>query len=201
MYLNSKLKRLVTFFYEKKYYIWLNEIDINMDLKSILSDKLLGGKEKTEIISKALLDKKFSTDELIEVARFSKDKDKGTCIEALEFATKINSSIADLSVLDFVTSTLADKAPRVKWESAKVIANIANLFPNQLEEAVKNLLENTEFSGTVVRWSAALALGEILKLKTPLNQDLVPALESICESEEKNSIKKIYQAAFKKINK
>jgi len=169
-----------------------------MDLKSILSDKLLGGKEKTELISKLLLESKLSTNELIEVAKASKDADKGTCIEALEFATKINPSIANLSVLYFVSSTLADKAPRVKWESAKVIANIANLFPNQLEEAVKNLLENTEFSGTVVRWSAALALGEILKLKTPLNQDLVPALESICESEEKNSIKKIYQAAFKK---
>jgi hypothetical protein len=49
-----------------------------------------------------------------------------------------------------------------------------------------------------VRWSAALALGEIIKMKTAINQELIPAIESICEQEEKNSIKKIYIAALKK---
>jgi hypothetical protein len=50
-----------------------------------------------------------------------------------------------------------------------------------------------------VRWAAAFALGEIIKLKLPINQDLVPTIENIIEREEKNSIKKIYQAALKKI--
>jgi len=51
-----------------------------------------------------------------------------------------------------------------------------------------------------VRWSAAFALGEIVKLKTRYNKTLVPAIEAICNSEEKNSIKKIYLDAVKKLN-
>lgn len=52
--------------------------------------------------------------------------------------------------------------------------------------------------GTVVRWSAAFALGETIKLKLPLKKNLIPFAEEIALNEEKNSIKKIYQAAIKK---
>jgi hypothetical protein len=92
-----------------------------------------------------------------------------------------------------------DKAPRVKWESAKVIGNIAYLYPDKLDKAIGNLLTNSEFSGTVVRWSAAFALGEIVKLKTKRNKDLIPAVEAIIRRDDDNAIKKIYQAALKKL--
>jgi hypothetical protein len=169
-----------------------------MTIKAILTDKQLKTKAKTEAISQLLLDNKIKIEEIIEVAKASKDADKATCIEAIEFATKQQPQIASLACLQFVTITLTEKAPRVKWESAKVMGNIAHLYPTKLNDAINNLLVNTEFSGTVVRWSAAFALGEIIKLKTKLNKDLVPALEEICSREEQNSIKKIYMAALKK---
>ena len=170
-----------------------------VDITSILTDKQLKAKAKTEAISKLLLDKKISIDDLIKVAQSSKDPDKAICIEAIEFATKNNPAIATSSCLAFVSKTLAEKAPRVKWESAKVIGNIAPLYPGKLKEAIRNLLINTEHPGTVVRWSAAFALGEIVKMNTKLNKELVPAIESICKREEKNSIRKIYLAALKKV--
>lgn len=169
-----------------------------MDIKELLASKEIKPKEKVETLSKALLDKALSINELIDFARASKEAAKATCIEALEYATKQKPETANADVLAFVTGSLTDKAPRVKWESAKVIGNIAHLFPKQLYDPVKNLLDNTRHTGTVVRWSAAFALGEIIKLKTSLNTDLVPAAENIMEQEEKNSIKKIYQAALKK---
>jgi len=55
-------------------------------------------------------------------------------------------------------------------------------------------------SGTVVRWSAAFALGQIIKLNTLRNKELIPAAEIIINREEKNSIKKIYTEAIKKSN-
>jgi HEAT repeat protein len=119
----------------------------------------------------------------------------------LEYATKINPSIATLDCLKFVSDTLTEKAPRVKWESAKVVGNIAHLFPTKLDTAIKNLLTNTEHAGTVVRWSAAFALGEIIKIKQKQTQELIPAIKAICEREEKNSIKKLYLAALKKTEK
>nr|MBK9649744.1 hypothetical protein [Bacteroidota bacterium] len=96
-----------------------------MDIQSILNNKELKAKPKVEAISKMLLDKKITIGELIKVAKVSKDKEKGTCIEAIEFATKTKPDIATPVCFDFVTETLTDEAPRVKWESAKVIVNIA----------------------------------------------------------------------------
>ena len=171
-----------------------------MTLDELLQDKTIKPKEKTETISKWILDKSLPIEELIAFAEKQKDPAKATSIEAIEYATKQNPNIVDETVLIFVTNTLTAKAPRIKWESAKVIGNIAYLFPTKLEKSIDNLITNTEHEGTVVRWSAAFALGEILKLKTKHNKELLPVIEAICEKEEKNSIKKIYLEAIKKTN-
>lgn len=172
-----------------------------MTIDELLKDKTIKPKEKTETISQWILDSSLPVDELIAFAEKQKDPAKATCIEAMEYATKQNPGIADETVLLFVSKTLTEKAPRIKWESAKVIGNIAHLFPDELDKSITNLLTNTEHEGTVVRWSAAFALGEILKLKTKHNAGLFPAIENICEKEEKNSIKKIYLDAIKKTKK
>ncbi|MBI3233426.1 MAG: HEAT repeat domain-containing protein [Bacteroidetes bacterium] len=171
------------------------------NLTTLLADKSLKPKDKTEFISQSILEGSLKLDELIAFAKTQKDPAKATCIEAIEFATKQNPDISNKECFAFVSETLTAKAPRVKWESAKVIGNIARLYTTHLDEAIKNLLVNTEHEGTVVRWSAAFALGEIVKLKTAHNQKLIPAIESICLREEKNSIKKIYMAALKYIQK
>lgn len=168
-------------------------------ITAILADKSIKPKEKTAALSQLLLDGSLSTDALIRFATAAKDPAKATCVEALEFATKEHPAIADKACLAFAVEALTSKASRVKWEAGKVIGNIAHLFPKQLDGAIKNLLVNTEDEGTVVRWSAAFALGEIAKLKTPINKTLLPALEAITKREEKNSIRKIYLAALKSL--
>lgn len=168
-----------------------------MDIAILLNDKRINSKEKTETLSRWLIGKKLSTDELITFADKTKDSIKATCIEAVEFATKQNPAIANENCLHFVTQALTSKAPRVKWESARVIGNIAPLYPSKLEKTIKNLILNADHDGTVVRWSAAWALGEILKLKTAHNKTLLPTIETLCRKEEKNSIRKIYLAALK----
>lgn len=172
-----------------------------MTISELLKDKTKKAKEKVETISKWLLDGSLPTDELIVFAESAKDPEKGTCIEAIEFATRQNANIADDNVLAFVTKSLTETAPRVKWESAKVIGNIAKLFPTKLTKPINNLLANAKDNGTVVRWAAAFALGEILKLKMKYNKDLLPALEAICETEQDNAIKKKYVDAIKKSKK
>ena len=172
-----------------------------MSLDELISDKSKKTKEKTETISKWLLDGSLPVDELIAFAEKSKDPEKATCIEAIEYATRQNPDIADENVFAFVTKTLTEKAPRVKWESAKVIGNIAHLFPAKLNKAIAGLLTNAEHDGTVVRWAAAFALGEILKLKTKHNKELLPAIEALCNSEQDNAIKKKYLDAIKKTKK
>jgi HEAT repeat protein len=167
-------------------------------IEKLFGDKTIKSKAKTEILSAWIMDKQVSVKELIELAAGARDPVKATCIEALASATKQKPAIADKEVFIFVTAALKENAPRVKWESAKVIGNIAALFIEDLDKPIANLFANTAHEGTVVRWSAAFALGEILKLKTKHNQKLLPAIESILEKEGQNSIKKIYLEAIKK---
>ena len=101
----------------------------------------------------------------------------------------------------FLTQMLAESAPKVKWESARAIGNIAHLYPLKLKKAISNLLINSEYDGIVVRWASALALGEILKLKTNHNKTLIPTLESIYEKEKDSDVKKKYLDAIKKVKK
>ena len=172
-----------------------------MMLAELLNDKTKKAKEKVETITKGLLDGSLPTDELLAFAEKAKDPEKATCIEAIEFATRQNPKIADESVFSYVTKTLIENAPRVKWESAKVVGNIAHLFPTKLKKAISNLLTNATHDGTVVRWAAAFALGEILKIHTKHNKDLLPAVDGICGKEQNNGVKKKYLDAIKKTKK
>lgn len=172
-----------------------------MALAELFSDKTKKAKQKVETISQWMLDGSLPITELLAFAEKSKDTEKGICIEAIEYATKQNPQIADDNVFAYVTKTLAENAPKVKWESAKVVGNIAHLFSAKLNKAISNLLANSANDGTVVRWAAAFALGEILKLKTKHNKDLLPAIEAVCEKEQDNGVKKKYLDAIQKIKK
>ena len=170
-----------------------------MEIKEILSDKILKPKAKIEKLSQNILDKKITVNDLLVFAEIAKDTEKGTCVEALEFATGKNPKIINKKCFDFVVKHLLNKAPRVKWECAKIIANTAHIYKNDLDNAIKNLLENAIYDGTVVRWSAAYALVEIIKLEIEHNKKLLPKIKEICSKEKKPNIKKMYMDAIKTI--
>ena len=172
-----------------------------MDLKEVLSDKAIKSKQKVLNISHLLIEKKLGVDELVSVAEKEKESSRADCIEALELATKEKPSLMKEKAFRFITSQLKAGSARIKWESARVIANTARLFPAHLDEAIVNLLENTEHEGTVVRWSTATALAAIANLKTKHNEALLPVLENLGSYETKNSIAKIYRAAIKEAGK
>ncbi len=62
-------------------------------LDELLHNKTIKPKEKTEIISKWILDKSLPIDELIAFAENQKGPAKATSFEAIEFATKQNIMI------------------------------------------------------------------------------------------------------------
>ncbi len=172
-----------------------------MTLETIFTDKSLKAKAKVNQISERLTEGTLPIDELLAFTEQQTKSTKASCIEAIEHATKKNPPLANEPVLDFVVSTLKDDVPKVKWESARVIANICKLFPEKLAPAIQNLLKNTNHEGTVVRWATALALGEILKLKTDHNKTLLPKIEKLSKVEKDNGVNKKYLAALKKVNK
>lgn len=170
-----------------------------MTIDKVIQDKTVKAKAKVSTIGEWLISGQLPIDELVSYAEKQKATDKATCIEAVEYATKKVPSIADENLLEYVTKALKDEEPRVKWESAKVIGNVARFFPTQLDKAINNLLPNAENTGTVVRWATAYALAEILKLKTEINKKLLPKIETLCEKEEDNGVKKKYLDAINKV--
>ena len=170
-------------------------------LEELLTNKALNAKEQTAALAQLILSGDISVEEVTGYAAGAKDPAKGNCIEAMEYASQQRPELVTEAAIRFVIDSLAAKAPRVRWEAAKVIANTIYLHARHTGDAVNGLLANTTHSGTVVRWSAATALASIVKLKTSMNETLVPALQAIMDAEEKNSIKKIYMAALKQAAK
>lgn len=135
-----------------------------MNLTTLFEDKTIKAKQKVALIGDWLLTKELPIDELFAFADVQKATNKASCIEAVEYATKKDSSVINEDAWQFVTTALKDNEPRIKWESAKVIGNTAALFKTKLDEPIANLLLNTKNDGSVVRWATAYALAEILKL-------------------------------------
>ena len=145
------------------------------------------------MLAENLLHHRISIDELLAFARNAKDSPKATCIEAMEYATKKNYYLATTGCIEFTISQLTAKAPRVVWESSRVIANIAAKFPEESAAAIAPLLKNTNHPGTVVRWSTATALIEIAKINSKQGIELRKKMKALIRNEKQNSIKKIYQ--------
>ncbi len=172
-----------------------------MNLTILFKDKTIKAKAKVAQVGDWVLSDALPVHELLAFSETQNASDKATCIEALEYATRKKPGIADESLLDFMTTALQEDEPRIKWESARVIGNIAKLFPASLSKAIDHLLINATHSGTVVRWSSAFALGEILKLKTADNKTLLPAIESLSLKETDGGVQKKYHDALKKVKK
>lgn len=172
-----------------------------MTLEELFDDQSLKAKDRSAHLQRMLDGGEVKQAALITFADGAKATVKATCIEALEYVTKTKPVFLTEAGFDLCLRALADKEPRVKWEAARVIGNTIHRFPKRADEAEQALLAQAGHEGTVVRWSAAYALGQLIGMRSPLNKKLVPKVEAIAKSEEKNSIRKIYEAAIKKAAK
>lgn len=172
-----------------------------MDFIPLLHDKQLKAKQITEMLSSGLCARNFEPNALIQHAVKAKEPVQANIMEALVHATSEFPDLATPEMLHFILLGLTAKAPRLRWESARLVIVFAKRYPNHVETCIEPLLLNARHTGTVVRWSAAQALCAIVSENEDLRSDLIPALEVICMQEEKNSIRKIYQTTFKNLIK
>jgi len=126
--------------------------------------------------------------------------EKGICMEILEYVTHENPE-AGVQYIDCAVVYLNYESPLVKWESARVIANLAAKYPEKAAKAIDKLMANTKDKGTVVRWSTALAIGEIAKYNKKVQSDLVKKMEGLIKKESNSGVKNVYLKALKVITK
>lgn len=168
-------------------------------IEEILQSKLKPKEKITLLADEIKKDKKF-VDEIVSYFKSAPAGDQGHLIESLEYASQDNPELV-APHLDFVICHLEDKAPRVKWECARIIANLALKFSDKTEKAIPALLKNTKDKGTVVRWSVAFALGEIAKSNSNIQKTLLPKMKELVKKETNNGVKNVYLKALKVLEK
>jgi HEAT repeat protein len=154
-------------------------------------------KDKTARLAESLKRGETTIRELVEFFATGSASERGTCMEAFEAITRDDPQSAE-GVLDFVIARLGDKAPRVKWEASRVIANSARARPKGVTAALPALLKNTRDEGTVVRWSTAFALTEIALHVPETRKQLRPVMTRLARDEE-GGVKKVYAQGLKKL--
>jgi len=157
-------------------------------------------KQKIALMGEALRRNRKLTTELIECFIGGSAGDQGNCMAAIEYASR-DEPAAAADCLEFVIEHLNDKPPRVRWEAASAIANLARQFPDRVARAIPRLLVNAKAEGTVVRWSAASALTEIARHNPASRRELVPKFEATVKKETNNGVRNIYVKALKSLTK
>lgn len=157
-------------------------------------------KELVARLAKAVLNNPKVLSSFKEDLKNAKPTERGACMEILEYASKENPAIAK-PYIETVTEYLSDKAPKVKWESARILGNVAQRYPEDVAKSADRLLSNTKDNGTVVRWSAAYALSEIAKHNRRVRPELLVHIDTILKNEENGGVKNVYFKALRFIEK
>lgn len=158
------------------------------------------GKERVTLLAELLAANKRAIAQLEPFYQKAKAADRALCLEALELVTRTQPKLP-AGCLAWVMKEIASTAPAIQREASRVIANVAREFPSETADAIPTLLVNTKSEGTVVRWSAALALAEIAKHNQKTRVKLAPLFEKLVTTEDNNGVKNHYVKALKVIQR
>lgn len=148
-------------------------------------------KEKVTFLASEAKKNKNILEEIVEYFDKGSVAEKGNCIEVMEYVSQEKPELV-LPHLEFVLKNINHNAPKVKWETARVLGNLAPKFRKEASKAVEKLLLNVSDKGTVVRWSSAYALTEIAKANPKLQKSLADKFKKILKHETNNGVKNIY---------
>jgi len=169
------------------------------EIVNILKSKIKPKEKVTRLADEIKRDIKFIK-EIINYFETAKAGDQGHLIESLEYTSKEYPELI-IPHLEFIIQHLDNDAPRVKWECARIIVNLAPRYCEKLIKSIPNILRNTEDKGTVVRWSSAFALGEIAKYSSKNPKELINKMKHLMENEKNNGVKNVYVKALKALDK
>ncbi len=162
-------------------------------LGEMFGDKSLKPKQKSAQLVVAIVDRQLTFAQIAAYAQSARLPEQATLMEALVQAVQQKPALADESWLDFAIAGLCNpKAPRLQWEAATLISELAKQCPQQAVRAIP-MLERNLSGGTVVRWSVATALCAM-----PRDAAMTAKLTALWESEQESGVKNVYAVALGK---
>ena len=168
---------------------------MNSSITELLASKLTA-KKKAKAIAEAVLLGGLSPSALLEASTKLPGAELAIIMEALEGATRKEPGLIDDELVVYLIKCLNHEAPRVRWEAARTIGNVAGQHSHHLDPAVDALLINTTHDGTVVRWATAQALTSIIRVGYP-NNDLPERLAEIAAAERDDGVRGVYDKALR----
>jgi len=172
-----------------------------MSIVSLLDNKNMKPLEKRMEIVEIIRMNFISIKEIKSLQDTIDDKKMALIFEAMEDVTNKNPEIANLDWLIFVQNFILSKSNNLKREASRIVGNIAYLFPDNLNVAIQNLIENTKNESTVIRWGSAYALARIIQIPKYANNELYDVIEDLCEQETDNGVKNQFVNGLKKAKK
>ena len=151
-------------------------------------------KEKIDEVINAIVSGSIQIDEFIEFFRSCSNVDKGNCADVLKRVSEKDPDKLH-KYIGTIISYINYDAPRVKWGIQEAIGNLAEKYPEELDEAIPLLLKNTidsKKNTTVVRWCAAYGITGIYKNNKKVRKDLRKEIEDILRKETNNGVRKVY---------
>ncbi len=171
-----------------------------MNLIEILTDKSLKTTEKRAVIISAIVNDSISLNEIINVSHSLNEKHIAIILEAIEEITNKKLKQVDSSCIAFAEKYILSDSNLCKREASRIIGNLAEQYPKELDSAIKNLIQNTNSESTVIRWGSAYALSRIIVLSEFLNTNLFKEISDICDREQENGVRNQYLKALKKVS-
>jgi HEAT repeat protein len=172
--------------------------EVKMNILQAIRTSGKKGKELNSFTAALFEAEKPSAEDFTQAMIKGRDAERGVTIEALEYLTQTNPEAAR-PYLETVIQRLSDKAPRVRWEAARVITNVAGTYGMEIEPAIPGLIQNAADKGTVVRWSSAFAMGEIAKTNPKVRGELVENMKALADKEENNGVRNVYLKALRRL--
>jgi len=169
-----------------------------MDITNLLNNKSIKPIAKRTEISEAIRIGAISIREIKSLSEILDDKKLALIFEAMESVTAMNPELAYLDWLLFTQEFITSESNSLKREASRIAGNIAFRFPDDLEVAIRKLLENAGNESTVVRWSSAYALGRIIAIPKYAESELFDVVSDLYEREKDNGIRNRYLSGLKK---
>lgn len=164
------------------------------NITEILGSKLTA-KKKAKALAGELSKGTIKTSAYVKVMPALADAELAIVLESLEGPTRKKPELVDSRLFPLLVQCLAHAAPRVRWEAARTIANVAGQHTKRLGPAVDALLNNTADDGKVVRWATAQALAAILRTGYT-GKNLATRMQTIAAREEDDGVRGVYEKAL-----
>ena len=174
---------------------------IRMTIIEIINDKSLKRLEKRKSIVTAIVSKEVDCSIIIGTCESLPEKKCSLLLEAIEEVSRSKEFTLEEDYLDLAQKYILSSDNSCKREASRIVGNLADKFPTKLDDAIIDLLQNTDNEGTVIRWASAYALSRIIVIPQYAKSSLFEQISDLCAKEEENGVKNQYIKALKKAEK